>query len=206
MWCSGSCCCSTASPSGLLLSSACCCCCSLLLLLLHCSCSPLQLLLRYRLPLARPLHPQLLRVNDGRDLSHALLQPPLIVHHNIVKVRDVLQLLARCLDPHCQLVQRLRLARHQPLHQLGLALSTHKDGEHIGHEPLESGGTLHVNAQHHVGACRQRLVNLLAGDALVVAVHQGVLQQLACGDPLLKLFAADKKVVAALNLRGTLGP
>jgi hypothetical protein len=61
---------------------------------------------------------------------------------------------------------------------------------------------LDIDAHHHILARSQRLADVGLGDALVLAIDAGVLQQLAIDDHLLELGRGIKVVIAPVDLCG----
>lgn len=112
--------------------------------------------------------------------------------------------LARRRDARHELLDRLRRAPHEPRRERRLGLGGDEDRREParGQQAPHGGGALDVEPQHDVGAARERRLDLVQGNALVLAIDDGVLQQAALLDPGFELGARDEKVVAAVLLAG----
>ena len=93
----------------------------------------------------------------------------------------------------------------QPGHHLLLRRGDQEDGHGLRHQAADGGRALHIDAQHHVQPAGQPFAHLGLGDALVVAVDHGMLQQLLLLDHLGEALDADEVVVLAVDLAGPLG-
>ena len=70
-----------------------------------------------------------------------------------------------------------------------------------GSMALDRLGALHIHAHHDILSRGQRLADVGLGDALVLTIDAGVLQQLALGDHPLKLGGRVKVIVHAHGSR-----
>ena len=81
-----------------------------------------------------------------------------------------------------------------------------KYGDGMWQKPPHSGCSLHIKPKHYVCSSREGICDLLPWDALVVSIHNSMLQQLIFSGPALELLLCYKDVVLAVHFSFPLCP
>ena len=102
--------------------------------------------------------PVMLRINNGPDGIHRLIQLMLAVDHDIIEFIHAPQFLARHGNPECQFLGSFALALAQPPFQLLPAFDRNKDHQGIAHFLVHRLGSLHIQPHHHILAAFQGLL------------------------------------------------
>src|SRR6266545_3554218 len=151
-------------------------------------------------------HTLLLSRHDISNLSHCVVQMIFTINHHIVKGIKRLHLAPGHRQPLLHLIGRLSATPLQTVVQLIEAARRQKDKNGIRCQPLDRRGALHVDAQNHITTALERLDHFTFGDAFVMPINFGPLQQLATRDHLFEARLADEMVIVAVALTRPLGP
>ena len=144
-------------------------------------------------------------LNDSQDGIHGLFDLRIRIQYGVVKDVQIPQLLLGHRKPKLKIRLRFGSALPEPLCKLLLIAGSQKYQQRLRRKGADRLSSLHIDAHHNVLPAFHSLSDLLPGNALVVVVDEGVLDQLTLVDHIEELLLFNKKIIYALGFARSLG-
>ena len=136
----------------------------------------------------------------GEEAANGGIEGIVVIDDHVVKIGNACNLFMSGMQTFPQGLFRFGAALSQAGDQFLLRLADEKDGDGGGQQLLDRLGALHVDAHHHILTGSKGLSHVSLGNALVLTIDPGVLQQLIVSDHPLEFGGRVKIIVSSMDL------